>query len=71
MALENDHVSTPDNSSDSERAEVLNALKSASVLYERYVDLVEVANIAAFQQSLPLSRIDKAPPLGLVIWPQK
>ncbi|MFN0278856.1 MAG: hypothetical protein ACKVRN_09660 [Pyrinomonadaceae bacterium] len=54
-----------------ENSKVFDALASASALYDRYVEIVDVANIAAFQQSLPSRDIQAPPPLGLVIWPQK
>jgi hypothetical protein len=50
---------------------VMDALANASSLYNRYVEIVDVANIAAFQQNLPLSNPETIPPLGLVIWPTK
>lgn len=53
---------------DLERTKVFEALAQASVLYDRYVDIVDVANIVAFQQSLPVNDSHNAP-LGLVIWP--
>lgn len=49
----------------------LDALRSASLLYERYVNIVELAHLAAFHQDEVVPKITKAPPLGLVIWPQK
>ena len=50
---------------------VMDALASATALYERYVEIVDVANIAAFQQNLALSNPNTIAPLGLVIWPTK
>ena len=50
---------------------VMDALAAASSLYDRYVEIVDVANIAAFQQNLALSSPNTIPPLGLVIWPTK
>ncbi len=48
---------------------VFDALAEASLLYDRYVEIVDVANIAAFQQNLIVSDPNTVPPLGLVIWP--
>ena len=50
---------------------VMDALQAASALYERYVAIVEVANIAAFQQALPPVNPQTIAPLGLVIWPEQ
>lgn len=68
----NIHKQTPllDNSL-TERTQVLDALAAASMLYERYVDIVDVANIAALNQTLQTVEVQTVPPpLGLVICPQ-
>ena len=61
------HVSVVDKDNET----VFNALEAAAPLYERYVEIVELASIAALRQNLTVSNPNTKAPLGLVVWPKK
>jgi hypothetical protein len=51
-------------------ADVAKALADATAQYEQYVAIVDVANLAALNQQLPMPNPQTVTPLGLVIWPK-
>ncbi len=59
------------NDDDANQKRVIDALARASALYERYVEIVDVANVAAFQSARPLVHPNTIAPLGLVLWSDK
>jgi len=70
MITENEKVNHS-SETDKSNETVFSALEAAVPLYDRYIEIVALANTAALRQNLAVSNPNTKAPLGLVVWPKK